>query len=72
MPFYRNYWDDYFIAFGLKPSKNLPLTSTITYSSGNSSTHDIDPSMLTYDNENNIIHFGFDSENYYDFEYIEL
>jgi len=72
MPFYRNYWDDYFIAFGLKPSKSLPLTSTITYSSGNTNTSDIDPTMLTYDNENNIIYFGFNSENYYDFEYIEL
>ncbi|MFD2541371.1 hypothetical protein ACFSSB_03505 [Lacinutrix gracilariae] len=72
MPFHGNYWDDYFIAFALKPSKNLPLTSTITYSSGSTNTHDIDPTMLTYDNENNIIHYAYDSQNYTDYEYIEL
>jgi len=71
MPFNREYSYDYFVAFGLKPSKKLPLTEEVTFTSGGSDTYSIDSSLLTYDDNNNITNFG-DNSNYIEFEYIEL
>ena len=71
MPFNREYSFDYFIVLGLKPSKKLPLTEEVTFTSGGSDTYSIDDSLLTYDDNNNIINYG-DNTNYIEFDYIEL
>jgi len=71
MPFHREYSFDYFIVFELKVSKKLPLTEEVIFSSGGSSSSSIDPSLFSYDNNNNIINYG-DDTNYIEFEYIEL
>jgi len=71
MPFHREYSLDYFIALGLKPSNKLPLTEERAFSSGNTNIYSIDPTLLTYDNINNIIRNG-DDLNYVEYEYVKL
>lgn len=64
--------NDYFILFNLKTSNQLPLTHTKAYSSEEVLyTHTFDASLITYDENNNIIKIGNDSD-YVIYEYIEL
>ncbi|SDR71745.1 hypothetical protein [Christiangramia echinicola] len=72
LPLHREYSIDYLLAFGLKPSKKLPLTQESIHSSGgNSQESTMDSSLFSYDQNDNIIKYGH-NENYWEYTYIDL